>query len=210
MTPAQNKLVLDNLGIAHTAARWGHRRSPTVGTFDDYYQEATLGLIQAALTYSDAVGVKFITWAWRPVWWRVRKLASGGGPIRFPRHNPYGLGWESKSWGHVGRLLIKHLVAEVDVGRGQDNWLEDKSASDIDAREDREETLRQLYRLLRTLPVEKAKILKRRYGLNGRDTETLQAIGDSLGITKEAVRCKLLKSIRKLREVAGRMGEERI
>jgi len=49
-------------------------------------------------------------------------------------------------------------------------------------------------------------VVERRFGLHGRDTATLEEIGNELGVTRERVRQIQIEAIRRLRNILEREG----
>ena len=64
----------------------------------------------------------------------------------------------------------------------------DQAAEDIGAGMDNRQLLEEMEGHLKELPERERFILERRYGLNGREAESLEEIGARLGITRERVR----------------------
>ena len=64
----------------------------------------------------------------------------------------------------------------------------DRAAEDIGAGMDNRQLLEEMEGHLKELPERERLILERRYGLNGREAESLEEIGARLGITRERVR----------------------
>lgn len=61
-------LVESNLGMVLSAARWAKRRLPRTIEFDDIFQSAGLGLVQAAVRFEAALGVPFKVYATKRVY----------------------------------------------------------------------------------------------------------------------------------------------
>lgn len=63
-----------------------------------------------------------------------------------------------------------------------------------------------LDRLLAQLDAKQREVLCRRYGLRGYETQTLEEVGDLMGVTRERVRQIQLESVRRLRTLARNAG----
>jgi len=100
------------------------------------------------------------------------------------------------------------VEADAPIGDGDDtiiSGLSDSStpsAFDIVAQRELRENLKELLSSL--LSPREEHILRMRFGLDGRDSHTLQTIGDSYRITRERVRQIEAKALRKLRHAAHR------
>ena len=86
-----------------------------------------------------------------------------------------------------GELTINELVPDTN------NPTPDAIVQDSDE-------LRQLTELLDTIDERAAKILKLRYGLDGKDPMTLKQIGEQIGLTRERVRQIEHEALQKLRD----------
>lgn len=76
----------------------------------------------------------------------------------------------------------------------------DRSAEDIGEGMDNRQLLDEMEGHLKELPERERFILERRYGLNGRETESLEEIGARLGITRERVRQLQNSALERLHE----------
>jgi RNA polymerase primary sigma factor len=73
----------------------------------------------------------------------------------------------------------------------------------------RHSTLRALKQAVRALPPRERLVLARRYGLDGREPETLAALAGKLRISPERVRQIEAKALEKLRDADWRDGRRR-
>jgi RNA polymerase sigma factor (sigma-70 family) len=64
---ARDALVLANLGIARRAAFWAQQRMPPSVEYDDLFQSATIGLLEAAALFDESRGVPFEAFAHKRV-----------------------------------------------------------------------------------------------------------------------------------------------
>jgi RNA polymerase primary sigma factor len=65
-----------------------------------------------------------------------------------------------------------------------------------------------VHALLETLPERERMILRRRFGLDGRGTRTLQEIGEAAGVSRERIRQLEVEALRKLRRLAPKVLRE--
>lgn len=63
----------------------------------------------------------------------------------------------------------------------------------------------ELREILSTLTEKEARVIIARFGLNDRDSQTLEQVGNGLGVTRERIRQIEAKALRKLRSKAQRL-----
>lgn len=118
-----------------------------------------------------------------------------------------------KPLGEVKRMLgLNERVTSVDVPLGRDS---DKSVLDVIADEHNTDPLALLQDedmhwalelWLGQLNDKQREVVERRFGLHGRDVDTLEEVGNVLGVTRERVRQIQLEALKRLREVMEREG----
>lgn len=118
-----------------------------------------------------------------------------------------------KPIGDVKRMLgLNERVTSVDVPLGRDS---DKSVLDGIPDEHnvdpsvllQDEDMHWALELwLGQLNDKQREVVERRFGLHGRDVDTLEAVGNALGVTRERVRQIQLEALKRLREVMEREG----
>lgn len=82
MTDEQQKLVTDNLGLAHACA--GRYKGRGVD-YDDLYQSGCEGLVKAARGFDGSRGIRFSTYAVPVILGEIRRLFRDGGAVRVSR-----------------------------------------------------------------------------------------------------------------------------
>ena len=160
---ARNRLVEKNLPLVRyvVAKMLPKYRELDVEEAD---QEGYVGLILAAQRFDPSMGFKFSTFAHRTIYTSVLNLI----------------------YKKPGRKL--HLSRESDCGEYHEA-LKAKSADSFEEIDlEPEASPENIDRMLRCLDTREREIVARRFGLDGRDPETLGAIGQSMGICKERVR----------------------
>lgn len=97
-------------------------------------------------------------------------------------------------------VSLENPISDEDGATFLD-FLEAESAETIDEKIDRKKMEKELNELLNELKPKEAEILRRRFGLGGRESETLEQIGKSMGLSRERIRQieeKAKKTIRKM------------
>jgi RNA polymerase primary sigma factor len=100
------------------------------------------------------------------------------------------------------RLFRTSQRAEHEVSRGRTeafDHIEDQSSRDPDEEVARSDELQMLRSLLNSLDERSARVLRMRYGLDGRPRLTLRQVSDEVGLTRERVRQIESDSLRRLR-----------
>lgn len=201
---ARNELVARNYGIAAmVAGRYGG----TPEWQEDLAQEGVFGLIRAARDYDPDRPAKYITYA--AFWVRhyiVRYIADRAGVIRIPFYLHGRKGEEHHLAPHAAAARrVGSLDAPGEEGiRGVDRLESPGVAADeaaLDA-EDRELAAR-LAAAVDDLGDDVADIVRSLYGLGGREPESLKAIGERRGRTRERMRQLNVSALRRLRAMAG-------
>jgi RNA polymerase primary sigma factor len=202
-------IVIANLRlVAKLAMRYAGRESML---FMDLFGHGVLGLIRAISGFDPFRGFALSTYA---TWWIrqqiTRAIADEGSLIRVPVHayeavqqsrsldRPIASSSPDRALVTAAKAALKpylQLVAADEV--------EDRSMADeIDLFE-----LRcVLLPLLDALKPAERMVIQRRIGLNDRNAETLQVVGDRMGVTRERIRQLESKALRKLRRAARKRG----
>lgn len=194
---ARDELVARNLRLAATIAAMYQGFGVSL---DDLISAANVGLCVAADRFDSSRTVRFSTYAWH--WIKRSVLASlpGASGIRIPV-NVYQASLHPE---RANESMSRYVAAAADarnVERLHDWDLACPVDDPTDARADALDA-EVVARLLDSLPATWRDVLVRRFGI-GVPAETLLAIGESLGVSKERVRQIEAKALQALRELAG-------
>jgi RNA polymerase primary sigma factor len=223
---AKSELVEANLRLAVAIAR-DHQRFGV--PLLDLVQEGNLGLIRAADKFEYRRGHRFGTYAaWWIKQAIKRALLNQGKPIRMPVHltatrtqvvrarrdlvqergrepsleeiaERSGLSVEKVRM--IGELALEPLSLDAPIGEGDTRYgdlLPNGEPTPADALA-RRRLVEQTRDLLDSLNPREREVLRRRYGLDGDEDETLEEIGQSFSLTRERIRQIEAKALEKLR-----------
>jgi RNA polymerase sigma factor (sigma-70 family) len=224
----RDRMVVANLRLVILFAR--RHRHPRL-SFLDFVQEGTLGLIRAIEKYEPNRNVKFSTYAVYWIWQQIARAAdTQGALIRTPVHwNQVRrrLGrelWQSETEEGCQRSVeawalengidrerlatmttpIQCVSTDAPLSDDDDRSLEDHLTADVTAPEEHvmQADLRErLDALVEQLPKREAEIMRRRFGLSESDSETLEAVGEHFGVSRERIRQIEERALRHLREL---------
>ena len=201
---------------------------------EDLIQEGTCGLFKAFDHFNANVNVGFSTYA---SWWIMQSITQAlftlSNIVQLPLNV---LSLHRKVWEFVDNFEQAHgyppSVEDIDIDDTSDlEWLNyiyqlpadlkeqtclipdfdiyESPNSQTDFFQETEYNSYFINRQLRRLGIRKSTILRKYFGLEGnQEGETLSAIGDYFGLTRERVRQIVEKSIRELRELSGIKREE--
>lgn len=193
----RNVLVAQYYPLVHSIVR-DVIRIPGVrpaSTGDDLFQTGVIGLMRAAELWDETVGVKFISYAHRPIKREMMEGSRGQGVVRVPY-------WWNKTGG--ARRATPSSV-EAAAKAANVTCLDcDVPLDRVAGRPDDADALLDDY--LDLLTRRERSLLCNLYGLRGRRKRSCLQVAKSLGVTKQCVSLWACKAVRKLRVLFAEAG----
>ncbi len=232
---AKNKLILSNLRLVVNIAKSYNKKGMSL---IDMISEGNFGLIYAIDKFDENRGNRFSTYAVWWIKQSISKaLITKGREIRIPSYkydilNKINRVIMEKMMRNGLYPKIEEIAQELDMSIekieeimvefqdilsmnatiGENLYLEDTISLDEDyTLEDKvldEITRKKLLEVINSLGMRESDILKRRYGLEGYETQTLEEIGKNFKITRERVRQIEQKTLEKLKNKYGVGGKK--
>lgn len=229
----RDEMMRANLRLVNLFAR--RYRHPVLTSLD-LFQEGTIGLLRAIEKYDPHRNIKFSTYATWWIWQQLSRAADmQGSLIRLPVHwNQFRrrIGRDARELameneGPVSREEIaashgldperfeamaqsfQFLSTDAPIGDEDDRTLESTLAAETPEPDEVAEhaSLRErLEEALKKLPPRESKILRRRFGLDDDETETLEQLGKEFGVSRERIRQLEARGLKMLRQICAEQG----
>ncbi|GIW44089.1 MAG: hypothetical protein KatS3mg077_1371 [Candidatus Binatia bacterium] len=229
----RDEMMRANLRLVNLFAR--RYRHPVLTSLD-LFQEGTIGLLRAIEKYDPQRNIKFSTYATWWIWQQLSRAADmQGSLIRLPVHwNQFRrrIGRDARELameneGPVSREEIaashgldperfeamaqsfQFLSTDAPIGDEDDRTLESTLAAETPEPDEVAEhvSLRErLEEALKKLPPRESKILRRRFGLDDDETETLEQLGREFGVSRERIRQLEARGLKMLRQICAEQG----
>jgi RNA polymerase sigma factor (sigma-70 family) len=184
-------LAEQNRGWACQVAASYARRSRAF-SLDEIQSAAFLGLVEAEKRFESARGVKFITYATPWIRREILSMFDERPVVRVPRSTKTGRRRRQQPQPRVS-------VIEGDGEYGLFRVLRDDRL-DLEGAAISREQLGMAFRALSDLPAMQRDILIRHLGLGDHEPQTLQEIGDGIGLSRERIRQLELVALTSIRK----------
>lgn len=177
---SRDELVTQNMGFVY----WMAKKYAQLAEYDELIGAGELGLVEAANRYNPRKG-KFTTYA---MWW-VRKemltVVQQQNPVRVPSHR-------------LKEIAPRQLLHNADSAWWQK--LQDRQSLALEKVEEMD-AWNHLRECLALLSEQHQEVLAWRFGLDGRETLTLEETGKRIGLCRERIRQLQNEALGRLRKV---------
>ena len=218
---ALKKLILANLKfVVSIANKYKTQDVPLL----DLINQGNIGLLEAAKRYDPSKGTKLITYA---VWWIkqaiIQAVNEQGSAVKMPvKHTAYLYKINSateKLTKELGRApSVEEISKATDINAEEieevlmasksylslDNYIgNDEDKTFLDSIEDEDSNVEKVI-IAKTLSLDprEAEIIIKRYGFDGGQPQTLEELGESMGVSRERVRQLENRALEKLKKKA--------
>lgn len=195
----EEKLFLENKGLIYMAIKRMHLFYDTEDEFQEYYDAGVDGLLNGIRTYDETKGFKLSTYLYTCIYNGIaRRVYLNTMP---KRKNKYGRD-----------LSLNKLVDTADDESNEfGDFIPDPNVN-IEKEIDDEIEKERLILAVNQLKNEKDKlVIKMYYGLDGyEELGTYEKVGRQLGISREAVRQKLVRALKNLKSIYEKVNDKEI
>ena len=218
---ALKKLILANLKfVVSIANKYKTQDVPLL----DLINQGNIGLLEAAKRYDPSKGTKLITYA---VWWIkqaiIQAVNEQGSAVKMPvKHTAYLYKINSateKLTKELGRApSVEEISKATDINAEEieevlmasksylslDNYIgNDEDKTFLDSIEDEDSNVEKvIIAKISSLDPREAEIIIKRYGFDGGQPQTLEELGESMGVSRERVRQLENRALEKLKKKA--------
>lgn len=222
---SKDQMIIRNQGLVRKLASTHLSQKVPI---DDLIQAGNIGLVRAVEKFDPDRGNKFSTYARDWIKQTINRYVDEQHTIKIPEYQRNKISRIRKvqnellqATGKEAPLSIVATECEMTVnqvetllaikqdaislnksiGEGEsdlEDMIEDEESPSPEAAAEETMVKEELIKVLKELPDKEREVIVRRFALDGEKEATLEEIGDSLGLSKEAVRLKIQRLLRKL------------
>ena len=222
---SKDQMIIRNQGLVRKLASTHLSQKVPI---DDLIQAGNIGLVRAVEKFDPDRGNKFSTYARDWIKQTINRYVDEQHTIKIPEYQRNKISRIRKvqnellqATGKEAPLSIVATECEMtenqvetllaikqdaislnkSIGEGEsdlEDMIEDEESPSPEAAAEETMVKEELIKVLKELPDKEREVIVRRFALDGEKEATLEEIGDSLGLSKEAVRLKIQRLLRKL------------